>query len=170
MLDYLVNWAKVKYTEEMHSLEKVNLSSIISSSYKILDEYASQKGITFINKVGEDIYVSADKKMLLSIFQNLFSNAIKFSPLRGQITAEAFEKEEKIVVRIVDSGVGMPEELQKKLFKSKPVSSQRGTLNEHGTGIGLMLVKEFVEKNRGGIWSESEENKGTSIYFTLDKA
>ena len=82
MLDDLVDWAKVKYTEEIYAPEKVNLSGIISSSYKIY-EYASQKGITFINKVGEDVYVLADKKMLLSIFQNLFSNAIKFSPLRG---------------------------------------------------------------------------------------
>ena len=113
MLDDLVNWAKVKHTVEIFSPEKVNLRDIMSNSYKILAEYASQKDITFINNVEEDIYISADKKMMLSIFKNLFSNAIKFSPLRGQITAYAFEKEEKVVVRITDSGVGMPKELQK---------------------------------------------------------
>jgi PAS domain S-box-containing protein len=169
-LEDLTNWAKVKLSKDIFNPEKIKLCSLMSSSYGILKEYATGKGIEFLNRVGEDVFVKADKKMLFSVFQNLISNSMKFTEIGGKITADAITEGDKVTVRISDTGVGMPKDTVEKLFKTKPVSSERGTNKEIGSGIGLMLVMEFIKKNGGDIWIESEEGVGTSVIFTLEKA
>jgi len=116
--------------------------------------------------------VYADVNMLTTIIRNLVSNAIKFTPSGGEIviSARQFEKEPNFVyISVKDSGVGISEENQSKLFKIDKSFTTLGTHQERGTGLGLILVKEFVEKHGGKIWVESELGKGSVFSFTLPK-
>jgi two-component system CheB/CheR fusion protein len=105
--------------------------------------------------------------MLLSVIQNIVSNAIKHSLPGGEITVSAKKADGKIIVRIKDSGLGMSKEVQRKLFTPQMSTLSKARKDNKGAGIGLLLVKGFLEKNNGEIWVESVEGIGSSFYFTL---
>ena len=105
--------------------------------------------------------------MVLSILQNLVSNALKHTNKGGDITITTKTKEDKIIVEIKDSGVGMKREIQAKLFTPQVASLSKVRENDKGAGIGILLVKGFIEKNGGEIYVESVIGKGSSFYFTL---
>jgi PAS domain S-box-containing protein len=167
MLDYLVEWARVKYASDVFSPTKIELTQYIDKVFETLNETALTKTITLHHKIKDNIFVFADGKMLISIIQNIVSNAIKHSEKGGTITVSAKRKEDEVTVLIKDTGVGIAQEMLGKLFtpQMKPLSEARK--KNKGAGIGLLLVKGFLEKNGGDIWVESIEGEGSSFYFTL---
>jgi PAS domain S-box-containing protein len=167
MLDYLVEWARIKYAAEVFSPRKIELVAYVKKVFDTLNDTASLNTINLHHEIDEKMEVFADGKMLLSVIQNIVSNAIKHSLPGGEITVSAKIALDKIIVRIKDSGVGMSKEIQEKLFTPQMNVLSKARLENKGAGIGLLLVKGFLEKNGGEIWVESEEGEGSSFYFTL---
>ena len=167
MLDYLVEWARIKYAAEVFSPRKIELVEYVQKVFDTLNDTASLNAINLHHEIKENTSVFADGKMLLSVIQNIVSNAIKHSLPGGKITVSAKTKEDKIIVQIKDSGVGMSKEIQDKLFTPQMNILSKARIENKGAGIGLLLVKGFLEKNGGEIWVESIEGEGSSFYFTL---
>ena len=167
MLDYLVEWARIKYASEVFSPTKIKLTDYIDKVFESLNETASIDAINLHHEIEGDTAVFADGKMLISIIQNIVSNAIKHSKKGGTITVSANNKQDKIIVQVKDTGTGMSKKIMEKLFtpQMKTLSEERKA--NKGAGIGLLLVKGFLEKNGGEIWVESVEGEGSSFYFTL---
>ena len=167
MLDYLVDWARIKYAAEAFSPEYMELAKYVEKVFDTLKEIATGNKIHLYNEIEKNTMVYADKKMLLSIIQNIVSNSIKYTNAGGKITVSAKRKDDKVVVEIKDTGVGMSRSVREKLFAPhlKALSSARK--ENKGAGIGLLLTKCFVDKNGGQIWIESTEGEGTSFFFTL---
>lgn len=167
MLDYLVEWARIKYASEVFSPTKIKLTDYIDKVFESLNETASIDAINLHHEIEGDTAVFADGKMLISIIQNIVSNAIKHSKKGGTITVSANNKQDKIIVQVKDTGTGMSKKIMEKLFtpQMKTLSEERKA--NKGAGIGLLLVKGFLEKNGGEIWVESFEGEGSSFYFTL---
>lgn len=167
MLDYLVEWARIKHASEAFSPEKLQLSHYASQVIDTLNKNAQSKNIKLLTDINADITVFADSKMLLSILQNIFSNSIKYTRPGGTVSATAIKKEDKVVVEIKDTGIGMSKEIIEKLFTPQIKILTTTREENKGAGIGLLLVKVFIEKNGGAIWVESKEGEGTSFYFSL---
>lgn len=167
MLDYLVEWARIKYAAEVFSPTKINLTEYINKVFETLNETASINTINLHNEIEENTSVFADGKMLISIIQNIVSNAIKHLEKGGKITVSAKSKDDKIIVQIKDTGIGMSKEIMAKLFTPQIKTLTETRKKDKGAGIGLLLVKGFLEKNGGEIWVESIEGEGSSFYFTL---
>ena len=119
------------------------------------------------HEIEEDTSVFADGKMLISIIQNIVTNAIKHTEKGGTITVTSKSKDDKIIVQVKDTGVGMSKEIMKNLFTPQMKTLSEARKKNKGAGIGLLLVKGFLEKNGGEIWVESIEGEGSSFYFTL---
>lgn len=109
----------------------------------------------------------ADSQMILTVLRNLISNAVKFTPFGGRALIEVNPSKDGCEISVSDSGIGMSKEDTDKIFRIDSKHTTRGTADEKGTGLGLILCKEFVEKHGGTIWVESEEGKGSTFYFTL---
>ena len=167
MLDYLVEWARIKYASEVFTPIKIELAHYVKKVFETLNETASVKAINLHNEIEENTSVFADSKMLLSIIQNIVSNAIKHTESGGKITVSAREKDDKIIIQIKDTGIGMSKEIKEKLFAPQMKTLSEARKENKGAGIGLLLVKGFLEKNDGEIWVESNEGQGSSFYFTL---
>lgn len=167
MLDYLVEWARIKYASEAFTPTKIELVKYVKKVFETLNETASVNGINLHHEIEENESVFADEKMLLSVLQNIVSNAIKHSHKGGKITVTAKRKEDKVIVQIKDTGIGMSKEIQEKLFTPQMNSLSKARKDNKGAGIGLLLVKGFLERNGGEIWVESVEGAGSSFYFTL---
>lgn len=167
MLDYLLEWARIKYASEAFSPAKIELVKYVEKVFETLNETAGLKTINLHHEIEENTEVFADGKMLLSILQNIVSNALKHSHPGGDIAITSKRKEDKIIVEIRDTGIGMSKEIQEKLFIPQ-IDTLSSTRKDHkGAGIGLLLVKGFLEKTGGEIWVESVEGVGSSFYFTL---
>lgn len=167
MLDYLLEWARIKYASDAFSPAKIELSRYVTKVFDILNETAVANKINLRNEIEENVSVFADGKMLLSVLQNIISNAIKHTPSGGKVTVSAKGKEDKIIVEIKDTGTGIPKEIQGKLFTPQMDFLAKARKDNKGAGIGLLLAKGFLEKNGGEIWVESVEGEGASFYFTL---
>ncbi len=167
MLDYLVEWARIKYAAEVFSPTKIKLTEYINKVFETLNENASINTINLHNEIEENTSVFADGKMLISIIQNIVSNAIKHLDKGGTITVSAKNKDDKIIVQVKDTGIGMSKEIMAKLFTPQIKTLSETRKKDKGAGIGLLLVKGFLEKNGGEIWVESIEGEGSSFYFTL---
>jgi len=167
MLDYLVEWARIKYASDTFSPKKLKLADYIEKVFHVLNETAKTKSIHLHHEIEENITVFADAKMLMSIIRNIVSNAIKHTENGGSITVSAKTKADKIVFQIKDTGVGMSKSIIEKLFTPQMKSLSESRKNNKGAGIGLLLVKGFLEKSGGEIWVESIEGKGSSFFFTL---
>ncbi len=170
LLENLLNWAK----SQLHLIpflpENLNLLMLATESTKDIEHNALSKNLKIITNIDIALAVKADKNMLHLILRNLLTNAIKYSNSDGQILLSAKVCNEQIEIAISDSGIGMNEEVMEKLFKIGETIILQGTDNEKGSGLGLLLCKEFVEKHDGKIWVESETGKGSSFKFTLPRA
>ena len=167
MLDNLVEWARIKYASEVFSPAKIELFDYAQKVFESLHDAAALNSINLSNEIGPNISVFADGKMLLSVFQNIISNAIKHSLPGGEIIVLAKIEAEKVLIQIKDSGIGMSKDVQSKLFTPQMSTLSKARKDNKGAGIGLLLVKGFLEKNDGEIWVESVEGIGSSFYFTL---
>ncbi|SFF34229.1 PAS domain-containing sensor histidine kinase [Flavobacterium xueshanense] len=167
MLDNLVEWARIKYASDVFSPSKIDLFDYVQKVFKSFKELASLNNIHLINQIEANTIVFADGKMLYSVFQNIVSNAIKHSLTDGEIIVSAKIEAQIAIIQIKDSGVGMSKDVQDKLFTPQMSTLSKARKDNKGAGIGLLLVKGFLERNDGKIWVESVEGKGTSFYFTL---
>lgn len=167
MLDYLVEWARIKYASEAFTPTKIELFKNVAEVFSRLEEVAAIKGILLYNNIEEDKIVFADKKMLTSILQNLISNALQYTAKRGSVTISASDHKNKITIEIKDTGKGMSGEVVEKLFTPQLNTLLKERENKKGAGIGLLLVKGLLDKNAGEIWAESSEGIGSTFYFTL---
>lgn len=167
MLDYLVEWARIKYASDVFFPAKLKLTEYITKVFDSLNETALVNTINLHHEIEENTSVFADGKMLISIIQNIVSNAIKHTEKGGTITVTAKSKDDKIIVRVKDNGIGMSKEIIEKLFTPQMKTLSETRKKDKGAGIGLLLVKGFLEKNGGEIWVESVEGEGSSFYFTL---
>lgn len=165
-LNELVDWAKKQRYKTSFNLKNINLLTAMNESLELLKINAAQKEIQLVNKVTNEIYVNADPLMLRSIVQNLVTNAIKYTPQYGLITISAQYVDKNVEIRVRDTGIGMNTQTMEKLF-NEVGSSSEGTNNERGTGLGLLLVKDFVIQHGGTISVESNEGSGTCIKFTI---
>ncbi len=167
MLDYLVEWARIKYASEAFTPTKIKLTEFIDKVFESLSETASLNTINLHHDIHTDTVVFADSKMLISILQNIVSNAIKHTEKGGKISITSKCKDDKIIVQVKDTGIGMSKEIIEKLFTPQMKTLSETRKKNKGAGIGLLLVKGFLEKNGGEIWVESTEGVGSSFYFTL---
>ena len=167
LLDNLLSWAKAQTGQLIYKPEKASLSTIISEIFEISNPIAKIKNISLNYNQAIDIEVFADVNMLKTILRNLISNAIKFTNSNGKIVIDAVKNQNNIEITVSDNGLGMNEETMSKLFSIDRNLPKPGTADEKGSGLGLILCKEFVEKHGGSIWIESEPGKGSDFKFSL---
>jgi signal transduction histidine kinase len=136
---------------------------------RVLGLQARNKNIEIINNIPSVLVLSIDKDMITTVFRNLISNAIKFTPNDGKIFLNATHNHQIVEIVIKDTGIGMSNESISKLFQIKHKQNQLGTNNEKGTGLGLIICKEFIEKHNGEIEVESTLGEGTSFTIKLPK-
>lgn len=166
----LLQWAQIKTGRMKKSSEKIALSGLLNNTITLLENVATKKSIQLINEIDNSHFFTGDRTMISSVLQNLISNSIKFSKRNGKIVIASEIDNDKIVVSVIDNGVGISAENISKLFKLDKHLSTNGTANESGTGLGLILSKELVEQNDGKIWVDSEERIGSTFSFTLNRA
>ncbi|MBN1117238.1 MAG: HAMP domain-containing histidine kinase [Bacteroidales bacterium] len=170
----LLTWSLTQRGMIVSNPEELLLTDIVLSVIKSLETFAADKTIAINSTIKAGIKVKADKNMLTVIFRNIISNAIKFTSTGGKIGiyVEDFSETRNIYhkVTIQDTGVGIEPERLKSIFRIDEVTSTPGTNNETGTGLGLVLCKEFIEQQGGNIWVESKVGEGSKFIFTLPKA
>jgi len=167
MLDYLVEWARIKYASDAFAPSEIKLTEYLDKVFETFSESASIKVINLYHTIDEETVVFADGKMLISIIQNIISNAMKHTENGGSIEVSAKKEDNKIIIQVKDTGLGMSEEIIEKLFTPQMKTLSEARKKNKGAGIGLLLVKGFLEKNGGEIWVESIEGQGSSFYFSL---
>ncbi|MBC8769275.1 HAMP domain-containing histidine kinase [Arenibacter sp. BSSL-BM3] len=167
LLDNLLNWAKSQTGELGFSPQTINLSEIIFEIIGLKMSQAKAKNISLHYSPTNYIELFTDKNILETILRNLISNAIKFTNPGGHIEVVATTDQHQVKISISDNGIGMNEETIRKIFDLSSNITLPGTANEKGSGLGLVLCKEFVEKLNGHLWVESEEGKGSNFKFTL---
>jgi signal transduction histidine kinase len=163
----VIDWAKKQSEKTNFNPKKLRLANGISESLELLKPNASQKMIRLENRIPKDLYVSADSLMLRSIVQNLVANAIKYTPQGGSVVINAELDKEMVSIFVEDSGIGMTDEMKEKLFDRTSSLSVSGTNNETGTGLGLLLVNDFVTQHGGTVGVESAVGAGTVFRFTI---
>jgi len=169
-LDLLMNlleWSRSQIGRMEFTPEYLEFTILVKDIVGLFDDAARQKSITVSMEEFPNATVFADKALLSIILRNLISNAIKFTHPGGEIHLSARMQDQQLKVCVMDNGVGIKKEDLKKLFRMEESISKRGTQNEQGTGLGLLLCKEFVEKHGGKIWAESTIDKGSVFCFTL---
>ena len=167
LLDNLLKWTKTQTGRLTVVFQDFELVKSISGVFEIFSLVSSSKNIELIFDSNEEINVRGDIDMVKTITRNLLSNAIKFSFPLAKIIIEVKKIGNMAVVSVKDFGKGMSQEEQQKLFNSETHFSKYGTNNEEGSGLGLLLCKDFATKNRGDLWLQSEEGKGSTFFFSV---
>lgn len=170
LLENLLHWSRNQMGKIQFEPEEFELNEIVKETLLTLDGNIREKQLLVLNNVDSSTNIIADKNMIRFIIRNLLSNAIKYTPVGKKIYIETEFNESTIEVKIVDTGVGMREEDIAKLFRIDVQYSTLGTANERGTGLGLILCKDFAEKNGGRIIINSEVGKGSTFSFTVPRA
>ncbi len=166
LLMNLLEWSRVQTGRIKAQPATLELKSLVERNINLLDNQAKQKNINIISYIDQS-KVLADTQMFDTVIRNLLSNAIKFTPTNGLVEISAIKMDKEVEISIKDNGIGMTPQDIDKLFKMDVAHSTKGTANETGTGLGLLLCKEFVEKNDGLIRVESEEGNGSTFYVRI---
>ncbi|MBL7859080.1 MAG: sensor histidine kinase [Cyclobacteriaceae bacterium] len=163
----LLQWAKLQLQGVVCEPQRLHVKALVDEAVNLLEPDFQTKGISIVqDAVPVDAYAWADLNMIRSVIRNLVNNAIKFTPTGGTITITVKKNDPEIVVAVADTGVGIPAAHLDRIFTLESITTL-GTRQEAGTGLGLILCREFVEKNKGRIWLETENGLGTIFYFTL---
>lgn len=167
LLENLLIWASAQIKGVPIHIQKINLHSLALENLNLLHNAAIQKHINLTNNIGENITAYGDMDMIRLVIRNLIANAIKFTGDYGSIVISATLENDMCNICISDNGVGISKSSLDKLFIQNLNPTTKGTANEKGTGLGLILCKDFIERNKGRIWVESEEGKGSKFCFEL---
>ena len=167
LIGSLFQWAQSQTGQMKFNPESFDVAHLVKEITELKASFAGQKTIHISYQVPFNINISADKEMVRTVLRNLVSNAIKFTNPGGEIQITAEQKQDEIVMSVIDNGVGIEESTINKLFLIEENISSNGTNNEKGTGLGLILCKEFVEMHKGKIWANSVKGKGSEFRFTL---
>ncbi|MCX6256442.1 MAG: PAS domain-containing sensor histidine kinase [Bacteroidia bacterium] len=168
MLLNLLEWAKSQAGSMIFQPEIINLKELIYKDLSNLIDSASGKKINLNINIADNMQVYADKNMLNTILRNLINNALKFTPKGGEVNVNTKNENGSVIIIIKDTGIGIEKSDFDKLFRADIKFSRPGTDYEGGTGLGLLLCKELVEIHNGKIWLESETEKGSTFYFSLN--
>jgi signal transduction histidine kinase/Flp pilus assembly protein TadD len=170
MLENLLVWSKSQMQGQSETKPAaLRVDTLIKQNISLLQEQARQKAISLYNSTPADLVAYADGNQIDIVVRNLLSNAIKFTKENGSVTVTSSDEGDKIKIEVRDTGTGMSEEKLSKLFDYTKNFTSVGTKGEIGTGLGLLLCKEFIEKNGGNIFVTSEPGKGSAFFFTLPK-
>lgn len=169
LLENLLEWAKAQTGKISFQPIRQKLLPIVENVEKTLIPSLNLKSLRIIYSIPEHLEIFGDTNMLTTIFQNLMHNAIKYSYPDGVITIHAESKNNDIEIFVSDTGIGMSEEIKNKLFLIDEQASMAGTANEKGSGLGLILCKDFIERHKGLIWVESAQGKGCKFIFRIPK-
>jgi len=169
LIDNLLLWARTQSGTIDFYPDTIDLNDIVNQNLSLFENVAKTKNITMISKNKQSCFIYADRNMIDTVVRNLVANAIKFTPLNGNIMVEVNETQASVEISVSDTGVGIPEQHIPDLFRMESKYTTLGTAKEKGTGMGLMLCKEFVEKHGGNIWVESQMGKGSVFTFTIPK-
>lgn len=167
LLQNLLEWARAQTGQIEYSPQEINIGLMLNDNITLLSSLSNKKGITLENNINYQTFAFGDPNMVNTVIRNLISNAIKFSYKGGIIKISSQEMEDMLKIIVSDTGVGLTEEEANSLFRIDLKFKKDGTEKEKGTGLGLILSKEFVEKNNGEIWVESQKNRGSKFIFTL---
>jgi signal transduction histidine kinase len=167
LLTNLLDWSSSQTDRIEFTPEYFSLSAVVIENVELLEEMARQKSIRIDLELDQNLVVFADKEMIRAVLRNLLSNAIKFTENGGQIKLNTNTDEKEWVLNVQDDGIGIEKTMQQKLFRIDETFSTKGTQNEKGTGLGLILCKEFIDKHNGKIWVESELGKGSTFGIAL---
>ena len=169
LLTNLIEWSRSQSGRMGFNPEYIEIGSLLNEILDISNVSAMQKSIRLNKEMPRHISAFFDKEMISSVIRNLISNAIKFTNPGGEITVRAVLLSNNVQISVLDNGIGISKQNMDKLFRIEETYSAVGTQNERGTGLGLILCKEFVEKHNGKIWFESEPLKGSTFHFTIPK-
>jgi len=167
LLENLLEWSRLQTNSISFKPQQHFLETLISDAIDMVGNIAHQKKISIVNSHIESIEVYLDYNMIFTVLRNLLSNSVKFTNENGEIQINTTFDDEFVTISVSDNGVGMSSDTYKNLFSIETKNSTIGTAGEKGTGLGLVLCREFVLKHGGKIWIESEENKGTTVTFTI---
>ena len=168
LLDNLLNWAKSQTGQLSFNPEKILFSEVAQEIITLSKSIAKSKNIALECSCTDNLEIFVDVNMLNTVLRNLISNAIKFTNVGGHVKVNAALKQDHVEITISDNGIGINKEKCSELFNiASNTTTTIGTADENGSGLGLVLCKEFIQKNNGDIWVESEENKGSNFIFTL---
>jgi len=167
LLENLLTWARTQTDGIIINKKNLNIKKLVDTSISSYLSNADSKNISVINNVQPELNISIDENTALTFIRNIVSNAIKFTNKGGSVTIDSHVNENSINLHITDTGVGMSPEVIDNLFKIDKTISTKGTNNEKGTGLGLILCKEFIERNGGSISVKSEKNKGSEFIISL---
>ena len=167
LLENLLKWARSQSGTVAMNRKKIRIIYTVNAMVSVFQHTTDEKGILLQVNVPEDLELFADEDMVGTIVRNLLNNAIKFTPREGKISIEARKEDKKIMISIADNGIGIPPELKKTLFSPVKSELQRGTSGEKGSGLGLVLCKEFAEAHGGEISVQSEIDKGSTFTVTF---
>ncbi|MDH4090294.1 MAG: tetratricopeptide repeat protein [Cyclobacteriaceae bacterium] len=169
LLNNLLDWTLLQMDKLNLQASKIDIRSIVEENIQLLSS-VQVKDVKLTNEVPQNAIGFADSNTINLVIRNLMTNAIKFTNDGGQVIVNAKDNGDEWLISVTDNGVGINPEVLAMLFDKTAPYTTRGTANEKGTGLGLILCKEFIEKNGGKIWVESEVDKGSSFHFTLPKA
>lgn len=167
LLESLLTWATSQLGKIAISPELLNLKELVETSITPYKQLASEKKIEISINIPPDTKLTVDKNSAIAIISNLTNNAIKFTPEGGTVTINYHQKGDNIELHFIDTGVGIDPDIMDNLFKIDKITTTKGTNNEEGTGLGLILCKEFVNKNGGEISVISEKGKGSNFIVSL---
>jgi signal transduction histidine kinase len=170
LLEELLLWARAESGRINYEPAAIDLNVMVNFTSDPMKSRMEQKGIAYSRNIPDNLMVNGDVNMVQTIFRNLLSNAIKFTSEGGSISIDARRKNGMVEISVADTGVGMSDEDKEMLFRVDKSNTRKGTDNENGSGLGLILVKEFVEKHQGSLHVQSSPGKGTSFTFTLPAA
>jgi two-component system, sensor histidine kinase and response regulator len=167
LLENLLEWARTQTGRMDMKAENINIHDLIDDNINLLSNQAGKKKIVLLSTVPENTFAWADANMISTVIRNLVSNAIKYTNESGRIICNSAIIDKKIEVEIADTGIGIKPQNIEKLFRIDLNYSTHGTADENGTGLGLILCKEFISRNEGDIWVESVFGEGSKFKFTL---
>ncbi len=167
LLERLLEWSRVQTGKMKFTPIRLNLANLVRENFKLLTPTAEGKFIHMVSEVDEASYALGDKDAILLVLRNLINNAIKFTRHGGLITVSAASMHKLVVVTVSDTGVGISAENMNKLFRFEEQLRTEGTDKERGSGLGLVLCREIIDRSNGRIWAESTEGEGSRFSFTL---
>lgn len=167
LLNNLLVWARNQSGRIDYTPEELIINELIEETIKLENESAFQKSIDISYSSSEIISLKGDKNMLSTVMRNLISNGIKFTPENGSIEINTKLQDQEVLVSVSDNGMGIPQNKIDTLFQIEHSKSTDGTNGEKGSGLGLLLCKDFIQNHGGRIWAKNNPGKGATFYFTV---